>query len=355
MLNEGLGGESVKSKLSERQEAILYAVVQEFITLKKPVSSKKILEITSLECSSATIRNEMKGLEDMGYIIQPHVSAGRLPTDKGYRFYVECLKNMKEINYKISKEIELIEEFKYNNIDELLANFTVFLAKWMGGLAIIERPFIENLRISRISLTNIFLNYWVVVVVTNMGISETFIVPMEKNFPVREFEKFLSEKLHGLRLKEIKQLLAQMDLPNYSWYNPDYDHVFSFLKQMVNKSYKNRFQKYGLELLIRDETLSQNDLKNCLVYTENDDRIMELFSVLDSIDYENVNIGSETKKDELNGFSIFLQDYLAGEQKLGRMIVITSKTTDYLQNFKGMKFVSNRITEYLSRLMILNE
>jgi heat-inducible transcriptional repressor len=355
VLIEGLGGESVKSKLSERQEAILYAVVQEFITLKKPVSSKKILEITSLECSSATIRNEMKCLEGMGYIIQPHVSAGRLPTDKGYRFYVECLKNMKEINYNISKEIELIEEFKYNNIDELLANFTIFLAKWMGGLAIIERPFIENLRISRISLTNIFLNYWVVVVVTNMGISETFIVPMEEKFPVREFEKFLSEKLHGLRLKELKQLLAQMDLPNYSWYNPDYDHVFTFLKQMVNKSYKNRFQKYGLELLIRDETLSQNDLKNCLVYTENDDRIMELFNVLDSIDYENVNIGSETKKDELNGFSIFLQDYLAGEQKLGRMIVITSKTTDYLQNLKGMKFVSNRVTEYLSRLMILNE
>jgi len=345
----------VKTELSKRQEGILYAVVHEFITLKKPVSSKKILEITSLECSSATIRNEMKRLEEMGYIIQPHVSAGRLPTDKGYRFYVECLKNMKDTNSTIGKEIELVEEFKYNNIDELLANFAVFLAKWMGGLAIIERPFIEDLRINRVSLTNIFLNYWVVVVVTNMGLSETFIVPMEEKFPIREFERFLSEKLHGLSLKELKQLLNQMDLPDYSWYNPDYDHVFTFLKQMVNKNYQNRFQKYGLELLIRDETLSQTDLKNCLVYTENDDRIIELFSSLDSDTHMNVNIGSETKRDELKGFSIFIQNYLAGKQKLGRMIVITSKATDYLQNMKGMSFVSSRITEYLSRLITLNE
>jgi heat-inducible transcriptional repressor len=262
---------------------------------------------------------------------------------------------MKDITVNISNEIELVEEFKYNNIDELLAGFAVFLARWMGGLAIIERPFIEDLRISRVSLTNIFLNYWVVVVVTNMGISETFIVPMEEKFPIREFERFLSEKLHGLSLKELKQLLNQMDLPDYSWYNPDYDHVFTFLKQMVNKSYKNRFQKYGLELLVRDETLSQNDLKNCLVYTENDDRILELFSILDSEDFKSVNIGSETRREELNGFSIFLQNYLAGEQKLGRMIVITSKATDYLQNLKGMRFVSSRITEYLSRLINLNE
>ncbi len=345
----------MKTELTKRQEGVLYAVVHEFITLKRPVSSKKILEITSLNCSSATIRNEMKKLEEMGYIIQPHISAGRLPTDKGYRFYVECLKNMKDITVNISNEIELVEEFKYNNIDELLAGFAVFLARWMGGLAIIERPFIEDLRISRVSLTNIFLNYWVVVVVTNMGISETFIVPMEEKFPIREFERFLSEKLHGLSLKELKQLLNQMDLPDYSWYNPDYDHVFTFLKQMVNKSYKNRFQKYGLELLVRDETLSQNDLKNCLVYTENDDRILELFSILDSEDFKSVNIGSETRREELNGFSIFLQNYLAGEQKLGRMIVITSKATDYLQNLKGMRFVSSRITEYLSRLINLNE
>jgi heat-inducible transcriptional repressor len=355
VLNIRFGGERVKTELTKRQEGVLYAVVHEFITLKRPVSSKKILEITSLNCSSATIRNEMKKLEEMGYIIQPHISAGRLPTDKGYRFYVECLKNMKDITVNISNEIELVEEFKYNNIDELLAGFAVFLARWMGGLAIIERPFIEDLRISRVSLTNIFLNYWVVVVVTNMGISETFIVPMEEKFPIREFERFLSEKLHGLSLKELKQLLNQMDLPDYSWYNPDYDHVFTFLKQMVNKSYKNRFQKYGLELLVRDETLSQNDLKNCLVYTENDDRILELFSILDSEDFKSVNIGSETRREELNGFSIFLQNYLAGEQKLGRMIVITSKATDYLQNLKGMRFVSSRITEYLSRLINLNE
>lgn len=343
------------NELTKRQEMILYAIIQEFITIKKPVSSKKILEISSLECSSATIRNEMKKLEEMEYIKQPYTSAGRIPTDKGYRFYVECLKDMKAIQTTMSTDIELMDDFKYNNIEELLAYFSVFLAKWTGGLAIIEKPFIEKLRISRISLTNIFLNYWVVVVITNMGLSETFIVPMEEKFPIKEFEHFLSDKLHGLSLKELKELLDQMDLPDYSWYNPDYDHVFTFLNSMVSRNYKNRFQKYGLELLVRDETLSQSDLKNCLIFTESDERLLNLFSSLEQERHENVNIGAETKTDELEAFAVFVHDYSGGEQKLGRMIVMTSKATDYLQNLKGLRFTSNRITEYLSRLMTLNE
>jgi len=345
----------MNTELTKRQEMILYAIIQEFITIKKPVSSKKILEISSLDCSSATIRNEMKRLEEMDYITQPHTSAGRMPTDKGYRFYVECLKNMRAVQTTNSTDIELIDEFRYNNIEELLAYFSVFLAKWTGGLAIIEKPFIEKLRISRISLTNVFLNYWVVVVITNMGLSETFIVPMEDKFPVKEFEQFLSNKLQGLSLRELKELLEQMDLPDYSWYNPEYDHVFTFLNQMVSRNYKNRFQKYGLELLVRDETLSQSDLKSCLVFTESDDRLMGLFTSLELERHENVNIGSETKRQELEAFAVFLNDYSGGEQKLGRMIVMTSKATDYLQNLKGIRFAGNRITEYLSRLMTLNE
>ena len=125
------------NELTKRQEMILYAIIQEFITIKKPVSSKKILEISNLDCSSATIRNEMKKLEEMEYIKQPYTSAGRIPTDKGYRFYVECLKDMKAIQTTMSTDIELMDEFKYNNIEELLAYFSVFLAKWTGGLAIL--------------------------------------------------------------------------------------------------------------------------------------------------------------------------------------------------------------------------
>ena len=345
----------MERELTKRQEMILYAIIQEFIQIKKPVSSKKILEISNLDCSSATIRNEMKKLEEMDYIKQPYTSAGRIPTDKGYRFYVECLKNMNAIQTTLSTDIELMDEFRYNNIEELLTYFSMFLAKWTKGLAIIEKPFIDKLRISRISLTNIFLNYWVVVVITNMGLSETFIVPMEEKFPIKEFEQFLSSKLHGLSLKELKELLEQMDLPDYSWYNPEYDHVFTFLNRMVSRNYKNRFQKYGLELLVRDETLSQTDLKNCLVFTESDERLLDLFSSLEIERHENVNIGTETKTDELKAFSVFIHDYSGGEQKLGRMIVMTSKATDYLQNLKGIRFASNRITEYLSRLITLNE
>jgi len=146
------------TELTKRQEMILYAIIQEFITIKKPVSSRKILEISNLDCSSATIRSEMKKLEEMNYIHQPYTSAGRVPTDKGYRFYVECLKDMNAIQNTLSTDIERMDEFHYNNIEELLTYFSIFLAKWTKGLAIIEKPFIEKLRISRISLTNIFLN-----------------------------------------------------------------------------------------------------------------------------------------------------------------------------------------------------
>jgi len=268
---------------------------------------------------------------------------------------VNCLKGLRDTPEIEKSEITLLDNFKYSNIDELIKQFTVFLSRWMNGLAIVEKPFIDRLRINKISLSNIFLNYWVVVVITNMGISETFIVPMDEKYPMKDFEGYLSDKLHGLSLSELKELLEQMDLPEFSWYYPDVEHVFTFLSQMVNRTVRNRFEKYGFELLVQDETLSQEDLKGCLLYTEDDRKIVELLNIFQDSEDLKVNIGSENRKEDLEGFSVFFKDYSGGSQKLGRMMVLTSKTTDYLQNLKGIQYVGNRLSEYLTRIMNFND
>ncbi len=336
--------------LTDRQMKILYAIIHEYIKDRKPISSKRILEITNLDCSSATVRSEMNYLEKNGYIYQPHTSAGRIPSDKGYRFYVECIKNINSVGGIIHNSMSLLGEVQLGKFDDIFRNVGVFLSHWMKGLAVIEKPFIEKLRIKRITISNVLFNYWIVVLVTNMGIAESFTVLMDNDVPVEDLEKFLSERLYGIRLEEVKSQIENMHLPNFSWYNAELENVFTFLEKILNQNMEKRFYKSGFEVLMQDDSLSNEALRKCANFVENEIKIKTFLDehVFSSI--PTVNIGNENDIEELENFSIFFSGYSAGENDMGKIAVFTSKTTDYHANIKSIEFACNRLTEYMTKL-----
>lgn len=340
-------------EIAERQDKILYAIIHEYVTSRIPVSSKRILEITNLDCSSATVRSEMKLLEELGYIEQPHTSAGRVPTDKGLRFYVECLRGLSQNVENKSAELQITQEFSLTNVEDYISNVAILLSHWMKGFVIIEKPFIDRLRIQKIVISEIFHNYWMVVLITDMGLAESFILFLEKPLPANSLQHFLSEKLHGLHLEEVKEFLESVDFPDYSWYNSQYDPLLSFLGKMVTQAAQVKYHKHGVEKLVQDDSIPKESLRKFLNFMDREKELAELFDELQKEGDFSINIGKEIHREALGDFTLFYKGYHLEDKPLGRIVVFTSRVTDYLDNLKSVQYASDRLTEYLTKMTLL--
>ena len=148
-------------ELDERKEKILKAIIQNYLETGEPVGSRTISKYSDLKLSSATIRNEMSDLEDLGYIVQPHTSAGRIPSDKGYRFYVDNL--MKEKIAEVDEMKDVLIE-KADKLDHLLKHVAKLLATNTNYATMISAPQYKRNKLKFIQLSRVEDNQLLVVV-----------------------------------------------------------------------------------------------------------------------------------------------------------------------------------------------
>ena len=139
----------MEMQLDERKTKILQAIIRNYLETGEPVGSRTISKYTDLNLSSATIRNEMADLEEMGYIIQPHTSAGRIPSDKGYRLYVDTMMEQKDKELQEMKEMMLEKEDK---MDTLLKQVAKLLAVNTNYASMISAPAVHKNKLKFIEL-----------------------------------------------------------------------------------------------------------------------------------------------------------------------------------------------------------
>ena len=178
-------GESILAKdnsgLSERKKSILKAIVEAHIDGGEPVGSKYILQNTLMSCSSATIRNEMAELEQMGYLVQPHTSAGRVPSEAGYRFYVDSLvEQYANATHEVVK-INQILKAKMSEIDQILETASRLASSMTNYTGIAIKPKISSVTMSRYEIISIDKNHFAMVMITSTGTVKTKKVQTEQD------------------------------------------------------------------------------------------------------------------------------------------------------------------------------
>ena len=161
-------------ELNERKQAILYAVIKNYLETGEPVGSRTISKGTDLNLSSATIRNEMSDLEDLGYITSPHTSAGRIPTDKGYRFYVDKLMLDKDREVSEVKEVMLNQTERMEKIFKQLVSY---VAKTTQLPTMISAPSITKNRVKFIQLSYVDDKHILLVVVMEGNVVRNRMIP----------------------------------------------------------------------------------------------------------------------------------------------------------------------------------
>jgi heat-inducible transcriptional repressor len=338
--------------ITERQKKVLYCIVQEYINTRTPVSSKRVLESAAIERSGATIRNDMNRLMRTGYIFQPHTSAGRVPTDKGLRFYVNELKKIREEIKSKSSQVEVAAKFPIGDMEKVLTGAAKLLSSSTKGMVIIEKPSPLTLRIKRIVVTPVSKNFSIANIITSLGLSSSIPIQHTELDDVEKIEQMLNKAMTGLTLNEFKSKLRDIltRINNFNNLNSFKDSDFGIIsrgfleitERLSVESYEDYITE-GLPNLLANDRINLKKLQNILVYVSSDVFYKELFELENDI-----YIGKEHGLKFLEDFSVILGQFYSEDNPVGRVAVIFDKYGRYDLIMDSFEFMLNRLSEYFT-------
>ncbi len=339
--------------LDERSERILKIIVESYINKPEPVGSRYIAKKYFENLSPATIRNVMADLEELGYLSQPHTSAGRIPTDKGYRYYVNHLIDTPpKINSLFLRELtERLQDLR-DNLDLLLERTLRSMALYTRYMSLASRPIEHDFVLKNIRLKKGFNSQIMVSFVTEEGVERKHIIDTNYRFSQRELDlmaDYLNSRFSHNTLKQIREALF-IDLSSDS---EECDALISrairICKEAILADY-NIFI-YGFSYVFElPDFLDLKKIRELVRTIENKQAILSLIDELINTLEVKVIIGSENKIKEFKDMSIVASPYYDDYKPAGTICLIGPKRMDYIKSIAIVKTVSNFITETLERL-----
>ncbi|MEA4815887.1 MAG: heat-inducible transcriptional repressor HrcA [Lachnospiraceae bacterium] len=324
------------SLLSERKMKILQAIINDYIATAEPVGSRTIAKKYDMGLSSATIRNEMSDLEDMGYIIQPYASAGRVPSDMGYRLYVDKLiSNLNNIEDN-PKEVFLkdIIESNISRIDNIMEETARAISLLTNYTAIITEPVTEKPKIKRISLIPLDERNIMCFVVAEQNIMKnniikTLNIPNEHEF--FRLSSIFTENLKGLSIDDIDENVV-LCLESES---RPYEDLVPVILKIISKDFGSaeniEFHMSGARnILAFPEFSDVSKAKTFFQALEEKDMLITLMG--DSLNSDmRIFIGNENQIEEMKNCSIITASYKMGSNSRGGIGIIGPTRMDYSQ------------------------
>jgi heat-inducible transcriptional repressor len=331
-------GTNIKDSLGERQQKILIAVICEYISTADPVGSRTIARKYDFGISPATIRNIMADLEDMGFLLQPHTSAGRIPTDKGFRFYVDRLESFRHSVEEV--EFLNIEEFLHgeNELGNLMRKATELLSELSNQAGVVLAPKLRNLVCRHIDFIRLSNSQVLVIFISESGLVQKRTIRLEEDISqdtLDKVSKLVTTELMGLSLSEIRtklvrmmetekahfdKLLARAIKLSQEFFLGETDdselYVGGTSNMMDQPEFANLEKMKNLFKTFEEKRLLINILDKCL---EDDEKKVKVI------------IGNESTIADMNDLSFVISSYKYGDRALGVVGIIGPKRMDYMQ------------------------
>ncbi len=341
-----------KDDLNERDRVVLRHVVQNFILTANPVGSRFLAKNCGLNLSPATIRNLMADLEERGYLIHPHTSAGRVPTDKGYRVYVDMLMNIEHLT---SKEVEKIER-KLDNVEDrevLLAQASDLLGNISSQLSIVTNPQLATGKFDRLEIISISSNRIMIIITIQGGIIKTLVMEIRSVVSRDKLDtiaQILNERLHGLPLREIRQTFSDRvrDVQNEDTglirlFVESVDELFTDIRE------RDRFYLSGTSDILKNPEFNSPEKIRSVIELIDDKEI--IIHVLESQSEKArdiaISIGNENPEKRMKNYSVITTRYVIGDI-YGTVSVIGPKRMNYSRIIPLVDHIAKTITQRAS-------
>lgn len=332
--------------LDNRKRKILQAIIEEYIETSEPVSSGSLVQNEELNCSSATIRNEMAELEQIGFLEKPHTSAGRIPSQKGYRYYVDELLREDNLSRKEMEMIKQMLETKVNGLEDLAKIATTTLSEITHYTTISIEPNVNNHTIVDIKFMLLGSRVLMAVILTDSGIIRESIIKFDEDLTQEQ----VNDLTYIFRNKLVGKPLEKIDGPIEDYIMAEMQtgiRVIEKIIEEINKLLESSTKAYieGANKVVDMPEFKKLDMaKDFLNVIDAKDIIADVINSGIAKDI-NVYIGEESEREELKNFSIVTFNHLLEGKDIGTIGIIGPTRMDYSKVISVMKYISKKLNE----------
>lgn len=344
--------------LDKRKINILKAIIGSYIETGEAVGSRTISKKYDLGVSPATIRNEMSDLEDMGFLVQPYTSSGRIPTDKAYRYYVDDLwRCIKEPTDSTSiSELKKVIQDEVHEMDMILKNSVRMLSQFTKYTSFIVAPQMKKSIIKRLQLVPIAYNKVLMIIVLQSNIVKQAMIKLNNPIPADQMDKIskiLTDKLCGKKIEDVNDELKKAIITDiYSHKENVSDSIYEMMPYLINHLHSfedvNVYSDGLINILNFPEYSDPAKAKEFMSFVEDKESVAKLVQNVGVHDID-ISIGHENPYEELKDCSLITATYNFNGKTIGKIGVIGPTRMDYENVISTVKAMSDIMNEVLEK------
>lgn len=339
-------------ELTERQNIILEAIVKEYIETGLPVGSKVLSQVLDIGVSAATIRNEMAALYDMGYLEQPHTSAGRIPSHLGIRKYIDSLMTIRPLSKKERSEIDSLFNVRNPDPDKLLGNAAEALSDYTGYASVTSSLIDETVKVRRLEFIAAGSNTVVIILIASSGVvrSKVCRVDFNVNNEILDFfQKFANDRFAGRSIDSISAAYVSAVGMSLGEYSRIFTSLILAIYELCREISRGKYYISGSNKL-----LSYTDELGQLAYdllsmVESQETLNKLFGPNFS-DYK-ITIGKENTAVELTDSSVVVTQYYVGKEPAGTVGLIGPMRLNYERVIPHLEYFADKLGKLLEETL----
>ena len=334
--------------LDDRKLAVLRAIVEDFVSTNEPVGSKTLVDRHNLDVSPATIRNDMAVLEEQGFIVQPHTSAGRIPTDQGYRLFVDKLSGVKPLSAAERRAIETFLAGAFD-LDDVVTRTVRLLAQLTRHVAVVQYPSLTRSTVRHIELVALSERRLLVILITDNGRVEQRAVELPTPIDdesITQLRAVLNACLDGRKLADAATVVAELPSRVSMGERPNAAAVFSVIVETLVERHEERVVVGGAANLTQADF--SRGLQEVLEALEEQVVLMRLLGESEDQATVTVRIGSENDVQGLRRTSLVSTGYGSGDQVLARLGVLGPTRMDYPTAMGAVRAVARYVGQILA-------
>lgn len=326
--------------IGSRQKELLKTIVEEYVKTARPVGSKSLCK--KFKCSSATIRNDMALLEELGYLEKTHISSGRIPSESGYRYYVDNLMEAKKISGEDMLKLQTIFNNKELELNDAISKSLEIISDITNYTSVILGREASDNKLQKVEVIPYSAKQMIAIVITNTGHVENKQVTLEEEIPVSEIAKtteLLNKMLVGTPIEDVPSKLEYEIKPMIRNYIQNYEVVYNAFYSALSNFTTDRDVKFTgkANILKQPEFSTVDDVKNIISKFESKDMVSKIEEDNDEV---KIYIGSESDIDD--NVTVVKTKYKAGGKE-GSIAIIGPKRMEYERVVNMLEYLKENI------------
>ncbi len=340
-------------ELNERSQNILEAIVEDYIASAEPVGSRAITRRHSFNLSPASVRNVMSDLEEMGFLCSPHTSAGRIPTEKGFHYYIDSLLKIRDLSKEEQQRLTKSYRFQGMKLEDIMQEVGRVMSGLSNYTGLVMAPKFASTVFRQIEFVRLSHGRLLVIYVSESGLVQNKVIEADPSLTNRDLEQisnYLNRELTGLSIAAVREKIAQQLQQERVRYNKLQQRALNLSREALQEEGESQVFVAGTALMLEQPEFSTPEqMRRILQTLESKRQLIDLLDSSQQAEGVQIFIGSQSSHAEIDGCSLITSKYSNQKGAIGTLGVIGPMRMDYSQVIPIVDFTAQLVSRILER------